>query len=66
MGLLEISKELQSWVCSHGELCARTPAARGEKLFYRGEEKVGRAIVNKEPVGGIERWMSSSFSLVEL
>ena len=48
LGLFGISKELQFGVCNHGEPPAGPPAAREEKLFYREEEKVGRAIVNKK------------------
>lgn len=47
MGLLGISKESPLGICNHGEPGANPPAARDEKHFYRGEEDVGKAIVNR-------------------
>ena len=66
MDLFRISKELQFRVCKHGEPCASPRIAREEKLYYRRKEEVGKAIVNKESIGGIERLMCSGFSLAEL
>lgn len=44
MGLFGISKELQFEVCNHG----KPPQQREEKLFYGGQQEVGRATVNEE------------------
>ena len=42
------------------------PATRRGELFYRGEKEVGKAVVNKEAIGGIECLKYSGFSLAEL
>ena len=42
-----ISKELQFGVCNYGEPHASPEQQGEEKLFHRGKEEVGRAIVNK-------------------
>ena len=64
-----ISKELQFGVCNYGKPHASPEQQGEEKLFYRGEEEVGRAIVNKELRGGVVafHWLScDSLSLAEL
>ena len=45
--LFGISKDLQFGVCDHGKLCASPQTAREGEHFYRGEKKVGRAVVNR-------------------
>ena len=55
MGLFGIIRELQFWVCHHGESHAspmelhhgKFPCTAREELFYRGEKEVGMAIVKK-------------------
>ena len=49
MDLFGISTKLQFGVFSCGRPCASLSRAR-EKLFYRGEREVGRAVVNQESV----------------
>ena len=44
----------------------RVSTARSRELFQRGQKKAGRAVVNKEPSGGIESLKYSGFSLAEL
>ena len=61
MSLFGISKELQVRVCSHGEPLASLPAAR-ESPLCRGEEEIGKALVN---IGGIESSGCGGFSLAE-
>ena len=65
MGLFRISKELQFPLCNNGEPCVIPPAA-GEQEPLWGREKVGRAVVNKESIGGTEGFMCSDFSLADL
>ena len=65
MGLFGISKILQYGVCNHDEPRA-SPPQQGEEGSYRREKEVGRAIVNKESIGGIENSRYSGFSLAEL
>ena len=61
MGLFLISRELQFGVCNHGETykVAVSPlVAREGECFYRGENKVGRVIINKESMAF--HWLSPS------
>lgn len=66
VGLFEINKDLQFGVYNHGELRASPNTARRRELFQRGQKKAGRAVVNKEPIGGFESLKYSGFSLAEL
>ena len=66
MGLFGINKDFPFGVYNHGEPHASPcPARRGEP-FQRGEKEAGRAIVNKESIGGIESSKHSGFSLADL
>lgn len=66
MILFGVSKELQFEVCYHSKPHANPPTVREKKLFYRGEEDVGRAIVNQESSGEIDHSLCTGFSLAEL
>ena len=57
MGLLMIIKELQFGVCNNG----KPHASLSHK--ERGEKEVGRVLVNKEFLGGIENSEYSGFLL---
>lgn len=65
MGLFRISKELQFRVCNRGEPSASLQQQE-KKLFFTGEEEVGRAVVNKESIGGIKSLKDRGFSLALL
>ena len=67
MSLFGISKELHFGVYNHGKPFASPPAAREENLFYREEEKGGRAVINKELGVLAFHWLThDSFSLAKL
>ena len=46
--MIEISRGLKFGVCNCGKPHAYSPTARKGEFFYRGEKKVGRAIVKKK------------------
>ena len=48
MDLFNTSKELQFEVCNNGKLHPSPHAVREEEHFYRKEQEVGRATVNKK------------------
>ena len=47
MGLFGISRELQFRFCKHDEPRTSSRMAREGERFYRGENEVGRALVNR-------------------
>ena len=66
MRLFKINKELQFRISNHGKTCASPYATRrGGRTLLKGKTEVGRAIVNKESIGGIESSKCSGFTLAE-
>lgn len=47
MSLFRIRQKMELQVCNYGELCTSSCTARERELFYRGEEVVGKTVVNK-------------------
>ena len=56
MGLFEISKKWELEVSNYGSPCVSPCTAREREFFYREEEEVGKAIVNKDSIAF--HWLS--------